>query len=209
MIGSGFTDPVHSAQAAFRAVLEAMSRPGTVRAIAANVISPQPLSPAMSPAMAAVALTLCDQDTPVWLDAALRAAPDVAAWLRFHCGTKIVGDASSASFAFAADPCALPAFDAFDLGSADYPDRSTTLVLRVDSFATGRALMLEGPGIKSRQAFRAGPLPGDFAERLRVNRELFPRGVDLILASATEIAALPRSVRLVDMAAAAEGAACM
>jgi alpha-D-ribose 1-methylphosphonate 5-triphosphate synthase subunit PhnH len=83
------------------------------------------------------------------------------------------------------------------------------LVLRVESFAAGQALMLEGPGIKSRQAFRADPLPDDFAERLRQNRELFPRGVDLILASATEIAALPRSVRLVDMAAATEGASCM
>jgi alpha-D-ribose 1-methylphosphonate 5-triphosphate synthase subunit PhnH len=205
MIGSGFADPVHSAQAAFRAVLEAMSRPGTVRAIATDVTAPQPLSPAM----AAVALTLCDQDTPVWLDAALRASQEVAAWLRFHCGTKIVDDASAASFAFAADSRALPAFENFNLGSADYPDRSTTLVLRVDSFATGQALTLEGPGIKSRQAFRADPLPDEFAGRLRQNRELFPRGVDLILASATEIAALPRSVRLVDMAAAAEGASCM
>jgi alpha-D-ribose 1-methylphosphonate 5-triphosphate synthase subunit PhnH len=201
MIGSGFADPVHSAQAAFRAVLEAMSRPGTVHAIGANVASSQPLSPAM----AAIALTLCDQDTLVWLDAELRASQDVAAWLRFHCGAKIVDDASAASFAFAADIRALPAFDSFNLGSADYPDRSTTLVLRVGSFTTGQALMLEGPGIKSRQTFRADPLPDDFAKRLRQNRELFPRGVDLILASATEIAALPRSVRLVDLAAV-EGA---
>ena len=202
MIGSGFTDPVHAAQAAFRAVLEAISRPGTVRPIAADVTPPAPLSPAM----AAVALTLCDQDTPVWLDAAFRSSHDVAAWLRFHCGTRIVDDAAAASFAFAADPRALPDFASFNLGSADYPDRSTTLVLRVDSFGTGQALMLEGPGIKSRQTFRAGPLTDDFAERLRQNRELFPRGVDLILASAAEIAALPRSIRLVDPVAAAEGA---
>jgi alpha-D-ribose 1-methylphosphonate 5-triphosphate synthase subunit PhnH len=205
MIGSGFADPVHSAQAAFRAVLDAMSRPGTVHAIAANLTSPQPLSPAM----AAIALTLCDQDTPVWLDAALSAVPDVVAWLRFHCGTKIVTDPSAASFAFAADPRTLPAFENFNLGSADYPDRSTTLVLRVDAFAAGQALTLEGPGIKSRQAFCTGPLPDDFAERLRQNRELFPRGVDLIVASATEIAALPRSVRLVDRTAATENASCM
>jgi alpha-D-ribose 1-methylphosphonate 5-triphosphate synthase subunit PhnH len=204
MIGSGFADPVHAAQAAFRAVLEALSRPGTVRSIDAKLTSPEPLSPAM----AAVALTLCDQDTPVWLDAALRSSQDVAAWLRFHCGTKIADDARAASFAFAVDPRALPAFDTFNLGSADYPDRSTTLVLRVGSFAAGQALMLEGPGIKSRQAFRADPLPSDFAERLRQNRELFPRGVDLILASATEIAALPRSVRLIDLAAT-ECASCM
>jgi alpha-D-ribose 1-methylphosphonate 5-triphosphate synthase subunit PhnH len=200
MIGSGFADPVRSAQAAFRAILEATSRPGTVCPIGAEVAPPSPLSPAV----AAIALTLCDQDTQVWLDAALRASRDVAAWLRFHCGARIVDDPSAASFAFAADTRELPAFDRFNLGSADYPDQSTTIVLQVDSFQSGPELMLQGPGIKNRQAFLAGPLPDDFAERLTQNRSLFPRGVDLILASANEVAALPRSVRLIG-----EGASCM
>jgi alpha-D-ribose 1-methylphosphonate 5-triphosphate synthase subunit PhnH len=201
MIGSGFADPVRSAQAAFRAILEATSRPGTVCAVGAEVASP----PApLSPAVAAIALTLCDQDTPVWLDATLCASPDVAAWLRFHCGARIVDDPSAASFAFAADIRGLPAFDRFNLGSADYPDCSTTIALCVDSFQFGPQLMLRGPGIKGRQAFRADPLPDDIIERLTANRALFPRGVDLILASANEIAALPRSVRLVG-----EDASCM
>jgi alpha-D-ribose 1-methylphosphonate 5-triphosphate synthase subunit PhnH len=201
MIGSGFADPVMSAQAAFRAILQATSRPGIVCRIGAEVTSPP--SP-LSPAAAAIALTLCDQDTPVWLDAPLCASQDVATWLRFHCGTKIVSDPAGATFAFATNTAALPPFDNFNLGSADYPDRSTTIVLGVNSFGAGPELMLEGPGIKTRQSFRADPLPGDFAARLTVNRDLFPRGVDLILASASEIAALPRSVRLVG-----EGASCM
>ena len=200
MIGSGFADPVMSAQAAFRAILQATSRPGIVCRIGAEVTSPSPLSPAA----AAVALTLCDQDTPVWLDAPLCASQDVATWLRFHCGTKIVSDPAGATFAFATNTAALPPFDNFNLGSADYPDRSTTIVLGVNSFRAGSELMLEGPGIKTRQSFRADPLPGDFASRLTVNRDLFPRGIDLILASAGEIVALPRSVRLVG-----EGASCM
>jgi alpha-D-ribose 1-methylphosphonate 5-triphosphate synthase subunit PhnH len=205
MIGSGFADPVRSAQAAFRTVLEATSRPGTVRAIVADVIPPRPLSPAV----AAIALTLCDQDTPVWLDAPLRASPEVASWLRFHCGTRIVDDPQAASFAIAADPHGLPAFDSFNLGSADYPDRSTTIVLRVASFQAGPELILEGPGIKTRQGFRAAPLPADIVPRLTANRSLFPRGVDLILASASEIAALPRSVRLAHAGTSGEGATCM
>lgn len=200
MIGSGFADPVMSAQAAFRAILQAMSRPGTICRIATEVAAPSPLSPAA----AAIALTLCDQDTPVWLDAPLRASPDVATWLRFHCGAKIVNDPATASFAFAAKAAALPPFDSFNLGSADYPDRSTTIVLSVDSFRGGPELLLVGPGIKTHQAFRAHPLPGDFTSRLTANRDLFPRGIDLIVASANEVAALPRSVRLVG-----EGASCM
>jgi alpha-D-ribose 1-methylphosphonate 5-triphosphate synthase subunit PhnH len=205
MIGSGFADPVRSAQAAFRAILEATSRPGTVRAVGADLAPPPPLSPAA----AAVALTLCDQDTPVWLDAPLRASPEVTSWLRFHCGAKIVDDPQAASFAFAADSKGLPAFDAFNLGSADYPDRSTTIVLRIDSFQAGRELILEGPGIKTRQSLRASPLPGNIVSRLTANRSLFPRGIDLILASTGEIAALPRSVRLAHADASGEGATCM
>jgi alpha-D-ribose 1-methylphosphonate 5-triphosphate synthase subunit PhnH len=199
MIGAGFADPVTSAQSAFRAILAATARPGTVCPIGVDVSAPQPLSPAV----AAIALTLCDQDTPVWLDAPLRALADVAAWLRFHCGAKIVDDPAAASFALVADARGLPAFDRFNLGTADYPDRSTTIVLSVDSFHSGSELALEGPGIKTRQTLRAAPLPNDIVSRLTFNRSLFPRGVDLILASATEIAALPRSVRLVS-----EGAPC-
>jgi alpha-D-ribose 1-methylphosphonate 5-triphosphate synthase subunit PhnH len=194
MIGSGFADPVTSAQAAFRTILAATARPGTVCPISVEVSAP----PALSPAAAAIALTLCDQDTLVWLDAPLRASEDIAAWLRFHCGAKIVDDPAVASFAFAADVRALPAFERFNLGTADYPDRSTTIVLCIDSFSSGPELVLEGPGIKTRQTVRAVPLPPDIVERLAANRSLFPRGVDLILASKSEIAALPRSVRLVD-----------
>jgi alpha-D-ribose 1-methylphosphonate 5-triphosphate synthase subunit PhnH len=205
MIGSGFADPVRAAQAAFRAILEATSRPGTVCSmaacsIAAEVAAPEPLSPAV----AAIALTLCDQDTPVWLDAPLRASKDVAAWLRFHCGARIVEDPDAAAFAFAVEAHSLPPFDSFNPGNADYPDRSTTIVLRVASFRTGPELVLQGPGIKNSQAFRADPLPDDLAERLVTNRGLFPRGIDLILASTDEIAALPRSVRLIE-----ESAQCM
>ncbi len=193
MIGSGFADPVTSTQAAFRAILAATSRPGTVCPIGAEVSAPPPLVPAI----AAIALTLCDQDTPIWLDAPLRASRDVAAWLRFHCGARIVDDPAAGSFALAADARGLPAFECFNLGTADYPDRSTTIVLSVDSFQSGPALVLEGPGIKTRQSLRAAPLPDDIVSRLTVNRSLFPRGIDLILASTSAIAALPRSVRLI------------
>ena len=40
------------------------------------------------------------------------------------------------------------------------------------------------------------PLPPDFQERLIANREMFPRGLDLILVSEDAVAALPRSIRV-------------
>jgi alpha-D-ribose 1-methylphosphonate 5-triphosphate synthase subunit PhnH len=59
-----------------------------------------------------------------------------------------------------------------------------------------RAATFAGPGIKGRRAFAAEPLPDDFAARLSANRELFPRGVDLVLVAGDEILALPRSVQI-------------
>ncbi|NJO54608.1 MAG: phosphonate C-P lyase system protein PhnH [Bacteroidales bacterium] len=194
-LASGFADPVFDAQRAFRAVMAAMAWPGSVETLASELAPPAP----MTPALAAVALTLIDHDTSVWLDAPLAVAPDVAAFLRFHTGAPIVADPAAAVFALIADPCAMPPFEAFAQGSDAYPDRSATLLVQVERFA-GPPLTLAGPGIDGTVTFAASPLPDDFVERLKANRALFPRGVDLVLCTANEIAALPRSVRLVETA---------
>jgi alpha-D-ribose 1-methylphosphonate 5-triphosphate synthase subunit PhnH len=189
---AGFANPVVSAQATFRAVLNALARPGSVHPIADAVEVPSPLSPGA----AAIALTMCDHDTPIWLDAGLRSAELVLAWLRFHCGSMITDDSRTAAFALVSKPFELPAFDHFNPGTLDYPDRSTTIILQVDSLRSGVALRLSGPGIAGRQMLRASPLPPDMGKRLISNRSVFPCGVDLILVSADEVAALPRSVRI-------------
>jgi alpha-D-ribose 1-methylphosphonate 5-triphosphate synthase subunit PhnH len=53
---------------------------------------------------------------------------------------------------------------------------------------------LRGPGIADSVSLSAQPLPPDFLDRLAANHALFPRGVDVIMLSATSVAALPRSV---------------
>jgi alpha-D-ribose 1-methylphosphonate 5-triphosphate synthase subunit PhnH len=190
----GFSHPVFQAQSAFRAVLAALSRPGTVQALGEAAEAPAPLSPGA----AAIALTLCDHDTPVWLDEALRAHPSVGEWLRFHCGCPLTEQPREAAFALVTGAQDVPPFDAFNLGTAEYPDRSTTIVFSVRTFDEGPSLSLMGPGIGGRAAFRADPLPADMAERLTRNRLLFPRGVDLLLVTATAVAGLPRSVRVLE-----------
>jgi alpha-D-ribose 1-methylphosphonate 5-triphosphate synthase subunit PhnH len=192
LLSHAIPDAVLAAQAAFRAVLGAMAAPGTVRPVAATTAAP----PALAAAAAGVALTLCDHDTPVWLDAALRADDEVAAWLRLHCGCRIVAEPRAAVFAFIGAPRELPPIDVFGLGTPDYPDRSATIVLQVASLHGGPPLALCGPGIRDRQVLCAIGLPDDMLARLAANRALFPRGVDFILAAPSEIAALPRSVRL-------------
>ncbi len=95
-----------------------------------------------------------------------------------------------------AEPTALPDVSAFALGTDIYPDRSTTLILQVDSLSSGLSLHLAGPGIKGRAHLAAAGLPADIAPRLAANQALFPRGVDLVLAGPEGVAALPRTTRV-------------
>lgn len=192
MVTAAFRDPVLSAQAVFRGVLDATARPGTIVRLAEALEPPAPLATGA----AAVLLALCDNDTPVWLDGALVSSPDVSDWIRFHTGAPLTDVPSDAAFAFVSEPRSLPPFDQFNLGSLDYPDRSTTLVLHVESFRVGRALTLKGPGIAGERQVRVASLPDDMPDRLAANLALFPRGVDLLLVTETELMALPRSTQV-------------
>jgi len=190
VLAPAFPEPALASQAVFRAVMDALARPGKVTALPRAMAAPAPLSGTA----AALACTLLDYETAVWLDAALSEAPQVAEWIRFNTGAAITPDPQRASFAFIADPSSMPAFEQFSLGTDEYPDRSTTLVLQVRGFGNSERLVLSGPGIADRTSLAPEPLPADFCERLAANRALFPRGVDVILVSADSVAALPRSV---------------
>jgi alpha-D-ribose 1-methylphosphonate 5-triphosphate synthase subunit PhnH len=196
-IAAGFADKVLSAQSTFRAVMNAMARPGSVQRIEAAAACPGGLMPAS----AAVALTLFDHDTPVWLDAKLSATPEPARWLKFHTGAPLVTEPSGSAFALIGDPAALPGLDSFSFGTDDYPDRSTTLILQVESLSHGPAIELRGPGIDGTATLRASIAPPDLFDRLSINQTLFPRGVDVVLVSGDSIAAIPRTTRLVGMEA--------
>src|SRR5262249_43931154 len=104
---AGFADKVLSAQSTFRSVMEAMARPGSIARVTASVGTPSP----MMRGTAAIALTLFDHDTPIWLDAGMSETMDVARWLKFHSGAPIVADSSIAGFALIAN--ALPDLDRF------------------------------------------------------------------------------------------------
>jgi alpha-D-ribose 1-methylphosphonate 5-triphosphate synthase subunit PhnH len=194
---AGFADKVLAAQSTFRSVMDAMARPGCVQRIVAAAGTPA----AMMRGTAAIALTLFDHDTPIWLDPMMSETSQATKWLKFHTGAPVVEDASISSFALIADPRALPALDRFAFGSIEYPDRSTTLILQVESRTLGQTLQLRGPGIDGEISLQAAIQPPDLFERLAVNAALFPRGIDVVLVHDDTIVAIPRSTRLV-----AEGA---
>ncbi len=169
-IGAGFADPVQHSQAIFRCVLDAMASPGVSREIPVMPYAPAPLNAAST----AVALTLLDDSTTVWLDAAADTEA-VREFLAFHCGCPIVTRSNEAAFALVAGP--MPSLDNFDYGSDEFPENSATVIVQVAALELRQRSLLRRP---RHQEFRlhgrsrhGGRL---LAGMVRHGRALSPRG---------------------------------
>jgi len=190
-VAPAFGDPTRESQAIFRRVMDAVARPGTIYDVPFAPDAPQGLDRAAG----AVALTLFDFETPVWLDPALAGGPPER-WLRFHAGCPLTADPLRAAFALVTDLAAAPVLAAFNQGDAKYPDRSTTLVIQLSALTGGPAVTLQGPGIKTRASLALAGLPDGFWAQVQANHEKFQFGVDLIFAAGDRLTALPRSTRV-------------
>lgn len=175
----GFATPPLDSARAFRAALDALSRPGTIHRLD-GVTPPAP----MSVAAGTLALMLLDGTTPVHLAGAHDCAA-VRDWLTFHTGAPLVG-AAEAAFAFGTWE-ALHPVERFAIGTPEYPDRSATLVIDTDTLAAEGA-RLSGPGIRN-----AANLSLPETTAFSTNRALFPLGFDAFLTCGNLIAGLPRS----------------
>lgn len=181
-LSGGFADPaIHSAHA-FRSVMEAMARPGTLRDIS-GAAPPAPLSNAAG----AVLLTLCDTETPVYLAGEVD-CDAVRAWLAFHTGAPVTGP-SHCMFALGTW-AALAPLSAYAIGTSEYPDRSATLIVECPELVASGAT-LKGPGIKTSAALC---LPE--VQAFQSNHACFPLGLDFIFTSGDRLAALPRSTEV-------------
>ena len=85
----------------------------------------------------------------------------------------------------------------FALGSNEYPDRSTTLILQVESLTQGPASSCAAPASTAARSLQASIEPSDLFERLAINATLFPRGIDVVLVADDAVVAMPRTTRLV------------
>jgi alpha-D-ribose 1-methylphosphonate 5-triphosphate synthase subunit PhnH len=188
-LSPGFSDPGIESQRLFRRLMEATARPGRIETAADAPAPPE----GVSRAAGAVLLTLCDQETPLWLAPRLARA-EAAGWLRFHCGSPVTDRAADAAFALAG-PDDLPALADFSMGDPKYPDRSTTLVLDLAALDGGPMVRLEGPGILDAAPIAPVGLPAGFwAERADL-APLFPCGLDIILTAGDRFVCLPRTTR--------------
>ena len=188
---AGLADPTLDSQRIFRSLLEAMAHPGRIVDVAVELQAPSPLHPAA----AAACLTMLDFDTPLWLDEAA-ARPDAVEWLRFHSGAPVVSRPQAARFALIADPQGMPSPDTFDSGTAEYPERSATLILQVQSLLGGTGRRLRGPGIADEARLEVAGVPDAFWTWMAANHALFPCGVDVVLSAGRVIAALPRTTEV-------------
>lgn len=190
MTERGFSDVAVDSSHAFRALMQAMARPGCVQALDLDITPPPPLQAST----ASVALTLCDFQTPVWLAPGLR-GDSVSHYLRFHTGAPVTGDLAKAQFVFVSVDD-LPSHPAQLMqGTHEYPDRSTTLVIQVAGFGDG-AVELSGPGLRGELNFGVQGLGQEFWRAMAENHARFPVGIDVIFAAPGEIAALPRSTAI-------------
>ncbi len=196
-MGAGFADPVHGAQQAFRTLLGAMAEPGRLLALPGSATAG--IEPPMGLALAATLLTLLDADTPVHLAGTL--GTDASrAWVRFHTGARDAGTVAPMTAALARDVHEV-LWQALDLGTDEAPQSSATLFVEVDALSErplpgAVALKLRGPGIERSRDLAVAGLPPAFWQWRRALQAELPRGVDLVLACGTRLAALPRSTRL-------------
>ncbi len=179
-LGGGFGDaPVESARA-FRAVMRAMARPGTVEAVA-GAAPPAPMSVAAGVAV----LVLCDPGTPVYL-AGGHDTRGLRDWIGFHTGAPVVAERGAAMFALGRWE-ALSPLDGYAVGEPEFPDRSATLIVEMDRLEPYGA-RLTGPGIKGSAALS---LPEVAA--FQGNAARFPLGLDFLFCCGDRLAGLPRS----------------
>lgn len=188
-LAGGFVDPVMDSQAVFRTILEAMATPLTVHALGA---AGRQLPP-FHPATLSICLALLDLDTPLWIQPGAPGEGPLQTFLRFHCGCPLVETAARARFALIHEPSSMPPLTAFDPGTAEFPDRSATLIIQTDGFDAGQVDTFRGPGIRHRNRLGIAGLPSGFWDSLAAANAAFPLGIDCIFTAGNSVCAAPRT----------------
>ncbi len=186
----GFRDPVIEAQLSFRALLEAMARPGRIQEIRTSIEPPA----GIDVAAAAMLLALLDHDTPLWLELD-DDREGASGFFTFHCGCPIATDAGTARFALLAD-LETPRLERFAPGSAERPELSATVIAQLPALHGGKPMRLVGPGIDGHVSFAPQGVGSGFWDEMRRNAAQFPRGVDLVLVAGAALCGLPRTARV-------------
>jgi alpha-D-ribose 1-methylphosphonate 5-triphosphate synthase subunit PhnH len=173
-----------TAQRTFRAVLDALARPGTVQQLPTSERVPAALLPV---------LALADLDTP----ACVLAGPETENWADAlaTATTAPIVELAAARLVTALRPLATGELAAVRTGSAAAPEDGALVALAVPALDGGTPLRLSGPGVAGVRTIAPQGVPADLvAARAAAT---FPAGIDVLLVTADgHLLGLPRSTRI-------------
>ena len=173
---------------AFRNILQAFARPGTVRRIASSIID----------RIAALDLLAdCLMDSECGLSVLWPEDEATAHRLATRTGCRTLPP-DRAEFVMTGNVGAASRLGDLRSGEADYPDQGSTLLYLVERIhPEGGSWWWTGPGIPTRVAPRIIGVPEGEWPALRLANASYPVGLDAIFLDRDgHVAALPRSTRL-------------
>jgi alpha-D-ribose 1-methylphosphonate 5-triphosphate synthase subunit PhnH len=164
----------------YRALLDAMSRPGKVKAI---------LQETKEQACTAILATLLDAEVSLADPDGLL---DVETWPMLQAVNAKPQEADYVLCSGSKPPSFQP-----KLGSLPSPEQSATLIIKVDSLSEGNMnLPLSGPGVDGTTRCAITGLDPDWLTKRESWVSAFPLGVDLLLVDDTSVLALPRTTKV-------------
>jgi alpha-D-ribose 1-methylphosphonate 5-triphosphate synthase subunit PhnH len=194
-------DPVLHSQSHFRSILEAVSRPGTIRELEAVELAP---APGLDTASSLVAFALLNADVSFHLVN----MSDVAAEYLSTNTNAAASSIEQAAFIFT-DGAAPPAatLEGANCGTLNYPDTAATIVIQVEALSPdplpgALMLTLEGPGVDGRSIVSVRGLSADLLLALQARNAEFPLGIDAIVtcddgrARCPRVLGIPRTARV-------------
>ncbi|MFP4009580.1 MAG: phosphonate C-P lyase system protein PhnH [Spirulinaceae cyanobacterium] len=183
---SGFKNPVYDAQQTFRALLNALAKPGKPQNITAQLQPPTELNSAC----AAACLTLFDLEIKVWLSPQF--GKTVKQWLLFHTGCRWTDDINKADFAIFPNLETCINLDRAHRGTAEEPETSTTVLIQVLAFQ-GEAITLKGPGILDYLDLNF--LTSSFWQKWQSFQD-YPLGIDGYFFTSGQVMGIPRTTEI-------------
>lgn len=182
--------PARAEQAAFRALLDCMARPGSIRQLAAHV---RPEDGEWCGALL-VAQTLVDHEVTF---ASLAGEPSLDVTIASRTGSRAVA-LEDADFVVTSGTDAASAFERAHLGPIEEPEESATVIVACALIGTGAVqLELRGPGIAGEVVLTVDGVPEAAFAALARRNVRFPDGIDVVLAARDgAIACLPRSTQV-------------
>lgn len=187
MTAPTLTPTAAAEQAVFRALLDCMSRPGTV----AELQHTGPVEDEWA-GVVAVMQTLLDHEVTFALLAEDDSAVRETILRRTGSRTAVPTDAE---YLVADAGNLLAAIEQANEGDLDYPEQGATVVARCPAVGDGELTVhLSGPGIRDHSHLSLGGLTADVFKALMRKNSSFPLGIDMVLVGDNNrVSCLPRT----------------